>query len=107
MSDQRDPDTHSPCSIENGMRVLGGKWTGTILWHLQDGPKRFNALSREIAGASKKMIVERLRFLEEEGLVRREMQDTSPPSVEYSLTPAGHEALDCLDALRRWYDGRR
>ena len=46
------------------MRVLGGKWTGSILWHLRDEPVRFNDLARMIGGASKKMITERLRQLD-------------------------------------------
>ena len=46
-----------PCAIERGMRIIGGKWTGSILWHLKDEPVRFNDLSRMIAGAS---ILERI-----------------------------------------------
>lgn len=91
-----------PCAIERGMRILGGKWTGSILWHLKDGPVRFNDLSRMIGGASKKMIVERLRQLEARGLIAREVIDGGPITVEYSITPFGETALDCLDALRRW-----
>lgn len=91
-----------PCAIERGMRILGGKWTGSILWHLKDEPVRFNDLSRMIGGASKKMIAERLRQLEEQGLVRRQVLDTSPVAVEYSLTPFGGTALAFLDELRLW-----
>ena len=95
-----------PCAIERGMRVLGGKWTASILWHLQDEPVRFNDLSRMIAGASKKMLSERLRHLEAHGLVEREILDTSPPGVAYRMTPHGATALECLDALRRWVERR-
>ncbi|EIC19583.1 winged helix-turn-helix transcriptional regulator [Thiorhodovibrio frisius] len=42
-----------PCPIERGMRIIGGKWKGSILWHLQDGPVRFNDLARQLGGASK------------------------------------------------------
>lgn len=91
-----------PCSIERGMRILGGKWTGSILWHLKDGPVRFNDLSRMIGGASKKMITERLRQLEDRGLVERRVIETAPIAVDYQITALGHSALDCLDALRRW-----
>ena len=52
-----------PCAIERGMRIIGGKWTGSILYHLKDGPVRFNDLARMVGGASKKMITERLRHL--------------------------------------------
>ena len=91
-----------PCPIEDGMRILGGKWTGSILWHLQFGPVRFNDLSRMVAAASKKMITERLRHLEGKGLVVREVVDTAPVSVEYSLTKQGDAALGFLDELRMW-----
>ena len=91
-----------PCAIERGMRIIGGKWTGSILWHIKDGPVRFNDLARMIGGASKKMITERLRQLEQQGLVQREVLATSPVSVEYSITPLGATALGFLDELRKW-----
>ena len=94
-----------PCPIERGMRILGGKWTESILWHLKDNPVRFNDLSRMIGGASKKIITERLRHLEQQGLVCRTVLDTSPVAVEYSLTPLGRTALQFLDQLREWSEG--
>lgn len=94
-----------PCSIERGMRIIGGKWTGSILWHLREGPVRFNDLSRMIGGASKKMITERLRQLEAHGLVRREVMDTAPVSVQYSITELGCTALGFLEELRNWSEG--
>jgi len=92
----------APCPIERGMRILGGKWTGSILWHLKDGPVRFNDLARMLGGASKKMIAERLRQLEERGLVSRTVRQTSPVSVEYEITGFGRTALSFLDELRIW-----
>ena len=91
-----------PCAIERGMRLLGGKWTGSILWHLRDEPVRFNDLARMIDGASKKMIAERLRHLEAHGLIRRDVMSTAPVSVEYSITDHGRTALSVLDTLRQW-----
>lgn len=91
-----------PCPIERGMRILGGKWTGSILWHLKDEPVRFNDLSRIIGGASKKMITDRLRHLEAHGLIEREVLETRPVGVAYQLTPHGRTALRCLDELRQW-----
>lgn len=91
-----------PCAIERGMRIIGGKWTGSILWHLKDGPVRFNDLARMIGGASKKMITERLRHLESQGLVRRDVMPTAPVSVNYEITDLGRTALGFLDGLRKW-----
>ena len=95
----------TPCAIEQGMRIIGGKWTGSILWHLKDGPVRFNDLSRMLGGASKKMITERLRRLEAQGLVRREVVETKPLSVIYEVTDFGKTALGFLDELRKWSEG--
>lgn len=91
-----------PCAIERGMRVLGGKWTGSILWHLKDEPVRFNDLARMIGGASKKMISERLRHLETHGLIDRQVLETRPVGVAYEITAKGETALRFLDELRRW-----
>ena len=91
-----------PCAIERGMRIIGGKWTGSILWHLKDGPVRFNDLSRMIGGASKKMITERLRQLQAQGLVSRQVMETAPVSVHYEITDLGRTALTFLDELRQW-----
>ncbi len=97
-----DDTCTTPCAIERGMRIIGGKWTGSILWHLKDGPVRFNDLSRMIGGASKKMITERLRQLEAQGLVRRDVVETKPLSVIYEVTDFGRTALGFLDELRKW-----
>lgn len=95
-----------PCAIERGMRILGGKWTGSVLWHLKDGPVRFNDLARMIAGASKKMISERLKHLEANGLVERRVLETRPLGVAYRITPRGRTALRFLDELRRWSEAQ-
>ncbi len=84
------------------MRIIGGKWTGSILWHLKDGPVRFNDLARMLGGASKKIVAERLRQLTSQGLVHREVMNTSPVSVHYDITPFGRSALGVLDELRQW-----
>ncbi|PKH05618.1 helix-turn-helix domain-containing protein [Moritella sp. Urea-trap-13] len=91
-----------PCSVERGMRMLGGKWKASILWHLQDGPVRFNDLSRMLGGASKKMVDQRLKELESEGLVIREVISDRPIAVTYEITEFGRTALDILKRLKDW-----
>ena len=93
-----------PCAIERGMRVLGGKWKGSILWHLKDGPIRFNDLARQLGGASKKMVVQRLREMEEAGLVTRELVSDRPIAVTYEITDFGKTALGFLEALKDWVE---
>ena len=91
-----------PCPIERGMRIIGGKWTGSILWHLQDGPVRFNDLARLLGGASKKIITQRLKEMEENKLVKRKVLKTKPIAVTYELTDFGQTALKFLDELKTW-----
>ena len=91
-----------PCLIERGMRVLGGKWKASILWHLKDGPVRFNELSRMLGGASKKMVDQRLKELEAQCLVTREVISDRPIAVAYEITDFGRTALDILEKLKDW-----
>ncbi|MFT5880638.1 MAG: DNA-binding HxlR family transcriptional regulator [Moritella sp.] len=91
-----------PCAVERGMRMLGGKWKASILWHLQDGPVRFNDLSRMLGGASKKMVDQRLKELETQGLVTREVISDRPIAVAYEITEFGRTALDILERLKDW-----
>lgn len=91
-----------PCAIERGMRVLGGKWKASILWHLKDEPVRFNDLVRMVGGASKKMIDQRLKEMEKEGLIRREVLSDRPIAVVYQATDFGRSALGILELLKTW-----
>ena len=91
-----------PCSIEKGMRMIGGKWTGSIIYHLKDEPVRFNDLARMLGGASKKMIDQRLKELEANGMVLRKVISDRPVAVTYELTKFGHSALNILEELRIW-----
>lgn len=91
-----------PCPIERGMRVLGGKWKGSILWHLKDEPVRFNDLARQLGGASKKMVSQRLQEMEEAGLVTRRVLSDRPIAVTYEITEFGKTALNFLEELKNW-----
>ncbi|EGA71695.1 hypothetical protein VISI1226_12951 [Vibrio sinaloensis DSM 21326] len=91
-----------PCAIEKGMRLIGGKWKGSLIYHLKDGPVRFNDLARLLGGASKKMIDQRLKELESEGMVLRKVISDRPIAVSYELTEFGTSALKILNDLRIW-----
>ena len=93
---------NEPCAIERGMRLIGGKWTGSIIYHLKDEPVRFNDLCRMLGGASRKMVDQRLKELENNGMVNRNVIDSRPIAVAYSLTEFGRSALDILEQLRVW-----
>lgn len=88
------------CPMDSLLRLLMGPWTTYILWVLRsNGPTRFGELKRRVAGVSAKMLTERLRMLEEAGVVFRDCQPTVPPQVTYGLTARGEELRQGLDAL--------
>lgn len=91
-----------PCPIERAMRIIGGKWTGSILWHLQAGPLRFNEISRQMPAASRNMLNERLKQMEEKKLVTRHVLRKRPLAVSYAITPFGETALGFLDDIHHW-----
>lgn len=91
-----------PCSIERGMRILGGKWKGSILWHVKDDPVRFNDLARQLGGASKKVVSDRLKEMESIGLLKRIVFSDRPPAVAYQITDFGKTALGVLETLKDW-----
>ncbi len=97
---------YEPCAIEKGMRIIGGKWTGSIIYHLKDEPVRFNDLTRMLGGASKKMIDQRLKELESRGMIIRTVISDRPIAVTYELTEFGRSALEILDQLRIWSEQR-
>ena len=90
------------CPVERAMRVLGGKWKASVLFHLIDEPLRFNELSRQLPGASKKILNQRLQEMEELNLVKRTVIAAKPIAVEYSITKAGVEAFGAFKSIREW-----
>jgi len=88
------------CPMDFILRILMGPWTTYVLYNLRTyGPQRFGELKRRVAGVSAKMLTERLRTLEDAGLVARHYEATIPPKVTYSLTERGHELDQVLDRL--------
>ncbi|RPE72004.1 HxlR family transcriptional regulator [Pacificibacter maritimus] len=90
------------CPIRSVLDHVGAKWTVLILFELQQGPQRFNALGRALPDISKRMLTQSLRSLERDGLVKREVFDTKPPSVSYSLTDMGVSLMQPLVGLVNW-----
>ncbi len=82
-------DNVSGCSVEEAMRLLGGRWRLLLVSYLLDGPKRFNELRRDVPAISQRMLTLDLRALEEAGLIQRTVYPTVPVKVEYALTEDG------------------
>ena len=89
------------CPIGTCMSLIGGMWTPNVIWYLSGGSRRFSELRADIKPISAKMLSTRLKELEEKGVVERRVVDTSPPSVEYSLTPLGRELVPAIEAIAR------
>ncbi len=87
------------CPLTECMALLGGAWTPNIIWYLSAGPRRFGELRTDIPPVSAKVLTARLRELETKGVVTRNVMPTSPPSVEYSLTPLGRELVPAINVI--------
>lgn len=90
------------CPVRQVLDHVSAKWPVLILMELGEGPRRFNALLRALPDISKRMLTQSLRDLERDGIILREVYDTKPPSVSYSLTDLGQSFLVRLSALVDW-----
>lgn len=95
-------DCSEGCPVEAALELIGGKWKGLALYHLMDGPVRFNELKRHMGDVTQRMLTKQLRELEADGLIRREVFPVVPPKVEYSLTNKGQSLRAIITALREW-----
>ncbi|WP_281906162.1 winged helix-turn-helix transcriptional regulator [Phytohabitans aurantiacus] len=93
------------CTSRAVLENVAGKWGVLALAALSEGAYRFNALRRRVDGISEKMLSQTLQALERDGLVRRDVQATIPPKVEYSLTPAGERIAGKLIELIELVEG--
>ena len=93
------------CPVARTAEIISGKWTLLIIRDLFSGVKRFNQLERSLHGISPKTLSERLRSLEEEGIIVRQTFAEVPPRVEYSLTEKGYDLVGVIESMRGF--GRR
>ncbi|MEK5438868.1 MULTISPECIES: winged helix-turn-helix transcriptional regulator [Paenibacillus] len=88
--------------IEATLEIIGGKWKALIICLLMSGAKRTSELQRNIQGISQKVLIQQLRELERDGLVKRFVYQQMPPKVEYSLTEYGVTANKIVDVMCSW-----
>jgi len=88
--------------FHEAIELLGKRWTGAIVYALVERPLRFGELREAVPGLSDRLLSSRLRELEREGLVERDVEPGSPVRVSYSLTEAGAELRPALVALKAW-----
>jgi DNA-binding HxlR family transcriptional regulator len=94
----------SGCAAREVLGHVTGRWGALVLAALTEGTKRFSELRARIDGISEKMLAQRLRELERDGLLVRRQYPEVPPRVEYTLTPAGREVAQRLSGLIGWLE---
>lgn len=90
------------CPVVRAAHLVGDVWTLLIVRDLLDGCKRFGQLKDSLGNVSPKTLTQRLKMLEQAGLVVRHAYTEIPPRVEYSLTETGMELLSVIEALREF-----
>src|SRR5687768_16893621 len=89
-------------AYHRAVELVGKRWTGAILFVLMDGPTRFSEFKRLVPDLSDRLLSERMKELEAEGIVERRVIDATPVRVEYSLTQKGRALEPAVRALKRW-----
>ncbi|MFD2603324.1 winged helix-turn-helix transcriptional regulator [Flavobacterium suzhouense] len=88
-------------AIKDALDALEGRWKLLIMVSLVNGNKRFKEIAREI-GITDKMLSKELKTLETNKLIKRDVYDTFPPTVEYSITAHGKSLDNVLESLSKW-----
>jgi DNA-binding HxlR family transcriptional regulator len=98
--------SHFPKYEDTAVRIIldriGDKWSFLIILRLADGAMRFGQLRSRIDDISQRMLIATLRNLLRDGLIERQVFPTTPPSVEYRLSPLGKSFLEPMRALQQW-----
>jgi DNA-binding HxlR family transcriptional regulator len=97
----------APCQevcpqFHEAIELIGKRWTGAIVCALIERPMRYGELGKAVPGLSDRLLSQRLRELEEEGLVEREVEGGTPVRVTYSLTPTGEDLGPAIRELKAW-----
>jgi DNA-binding HxlR family transcriptional regulator len=101
MSTQEELSTFCP-AYHHAVELIGRRWTGAILRALLSNVTRFNDLAAAVPGLSDRMLAERLRELEAEGVVSRTVIPATPVRVEYTLTEKGRALESVVRAVSEW-----
>lgn len=87
------------CTSRPALQNVASRWGALALVALLEGPYRFNALRRRVDGVSERMLSQTLQTLERDGMIHREVQQSIPPHVEYTLTPLGAQVAEKMHDL--------
>lgn len=100
-----EQDYHLCPKFEAAFELLGKRWNGLIIRVLIEGPKRFKDISNMIPNMSDKMLAERFKELEAEGIIRRQVFDEIPVRIEYELTEKGLALEPMMNECQKWAEG--
>ena len=89
-------------AFQRAVELIGRRWTGAILFVLRGGPRRFGDIAAAVPGLTDRMLSERLKELEAEGILTRTVYPDMPVRVEYALTERGRALWPVLDAIAAW-----
>jgi DNA-binding HxlR family transcriptional regulator len=91
------------CPVARTLDLIGERWTILLLRDLLlDGPRRFQDFQASLPGVAPNVLSTRLKSLEENGLVRRELYNERPPRLQYVLTDLGRSLGPVVKAMREW-----
>lgn len=102
MAEIKNKKSEERCALQEILGVIGGKWSMSIIYALFTGKKRFSELERLIPNINTRMLVKELKNMEANGIVKREVFATVPPTVEYTLTTKGEKLKPSIDELHKW-----
>ena len=102
MTEEKNNNCQKQCSLKEVLDVIGGKWAMPIIYILSKGKMRFKELERSIEGINTRMLVKELKNMEANGIIKREVFATVPPTVEYTLTLKGEKLLPSIISLHTW-----
>jgi DNA-binding HxlR family transcriptional regulator len=89
-------------AYHQAVELIGKRWTGAIVFVLMDGPLRFSQVKVLVPDLSDRLLSERMKELEAEGIVARRVIDDTPVRVEYALTTKGQALEPVVRTLKRW-----
>ena len=90
------------CPLEATMEIIGGKYKGVIIGHLINKTLRYNELQKLISHATPKMLIQQLKELEADGIIKRKLYPVVPPKTEYTLTKRGETLIPAIIELNKW-----
>jgi DNA-binding HxlR family transcriptional regulator len=104
---KKPENEHKKCTdilrpVRDSLDILSGKWKLPIIVSLTFGEKRFTEITKDVHGITDRMLSKELRDLELNGLVMRNIEDSYPVKVTYSLTPHSKTLRPVIDSLKNW-----